>query len=84
MDTKLHHGHRRQRVSRIRNRSGLDLSYDAGTSCGRRKAGKYVCCWCGVVWDAECGGGSPYVSIHIEGIDWKYGGPLIAKKNKLG
>ena len=52
------HGHRRQCVSCIRNRGGLDLSYDAGASSGRCKAGRYVCCWCGVVWDVE-GGGLP-------------------------
>ena len=53
----MHLGPRRQRVSCIRNRGWLDLSYDAGTSCGRREAGRYECCWCGVVWDVEGGGG---------------------------
>ena len=57
MDTKLHHGRKRQRVSSIRNRGRLDLAYDAGASCGRREASRYVCCWCGVVWDVEGGGG---------------------------
>ena len=42
-DTNLHHGHRLQCVCCIRNRGGLDLSYDAGASCGRREAGRYVC-----------------------------------------
>ena len=63
-DTNLHHGYRRQCVSCIRNRGGLDLSYNAGASCGRRscgrrEAGRYVCCWCGVVWDVEGGGDLP-------------------------
>ena len=55
----MRHGHRRQCVGCIRNRGRLDLSYDAGASRGRREAGRYVCCWCGVVWDAESGGGLP-------------------------
>ena len=42
-----------------RNGARLHLSYDAGASRGRREAGGYVCCWCGVVWDAEGGGGLP-------------------------
>ena len=33
-----------------------DLRY-AGPSCGRREAGKYVCCWCGFAWGVEGGGG---------------------------
>ena len=55
--TNLHHGHRQQRVSCIRNRGRLDLSDDGGASSGRRDAGRYVCCWRGVVWDVEGGGG---------------------------
>ena len=45
---KLHHGHRRQRDSCIRNRGKLDLSYDELALCGRHELGRYVCCWCGV------------------------------------
>ena len=83
MDNMLHHGHRRQRVSYIRNRGGLDLSYDVETSCSRRVAGRYVCCWCGVQWDVEGGWVSPYVGIHVGGIGWKYGGPLVAKIKQI-
>ena len=33
------------------------------------------------MWRVE--GVSPYVCIHIRGIGWKYGGPLIAKKTQI-
>ena len=42
-----------------KSRYRLDLSYDAGASRGRREAGRYMSCWCGVVWDAEGEGGLP-------------------------
>ena len=58
-DTRIPICHRRQCVSCIRSRGTLDLFhlYDAGASRGRREAGRYVCCWCGVVWDVDGGGG---------------------------
>ena len=43
----------------IRNRGGLDLSHDAGASRSHCEEGIYVCCWCGVVWGVEGGGGLP-------------------------
>ena len=60
MDANLHHGHGRQCVSCIRNRGRLDQPYDAGrASRGRREVGRYMCCWCGVAWEVEGGGGLP-------------------------
>ena len=59
MDNNLHHGYRRQLVSCIRSRGRLDLSYDAGSSCGCREAGRYECCSYGVVWGVKSGGGPP-------------------------
>ena len=50
-------GHRWQCVCCIRNRGRLDLSYDARASCGRREAGRDVCCSYDVVWGVEGGGG---------------------------
>ena len=44
------------RVSSIRNRGRFYLRYDAGgASRGRREAGRYMSCWCDVVWDVEGG-----------------------------
>ena len=62
-------------VRQLSPKSRLDLPYDAGASRGRREAGRYMCCWCGVVWDVE--GVSPYVDIRIGGKGWNYEGSLI-------
>ena len=81
------HGHRRPRVSCIRNRGRLDLPYDAGgASRGRREAGRYMCRWCGVVWAVE-GGGSLPVRRHSyrgHGVElWRIGDWLKNDKKHL-
>ena len=48
--------------------SMLDLCCGEGNSCGRREAGRYVCCLCGVAWVVEVEGVSPCVSIRLGGI----------------
>ena len=68
-------GHRRQSTAS----SDIEYArsmYDAGNSCGRREAGRYVCCLCGVVWVVKVEGVSPCIGMGIRGIGWNYVGSL--------